>query len=485
MLFNSLQFLVFFPLVVILYYLLPYKKRWILLLLSSYYFYMSWNPAYIVLILISTFVDYFAAIKMSEQKTKKKRRKYLFFSLLANLGLLFIFKYFNFFNDSVKLFFESIGLNYGVSSLNLLLPVGISFYTFQTLSYTIDVYKGITKPERHFGIFAVYVSFFPQLVAGPIERSERLLPQFHKQVIANENNFSSGMKLMVWGFFKKVVVADNVAVIVNHVYNNVNNFKGLPLIIATFLFAIQIYCDFSGYSDIAIGSARIMGIDLMKNFNTPYFAKSISEFWKRWHISLSTWFRDYVYIPLGGNRVSKGRHYLNLFLTFLISGLWHGANWTFVVWGALHGSFIVVESAFTDVFKKRKKKKSNFILNLLKMIFTFMLVNFTWIFFRANNLKDAFYIISNLFSGVSDQIKTFGSLEKALSITGFTNYLIFVLFFCIIILLIYDACIENHKIPKKKLVYNKYSRFFGIYILTMLILVLGNYGSSEFIYFQF
>lgn len=340
MLFNSLQFLIFFPIVILLYYLLPHSKRWIFLLLASYYFYMSWNPAYIVLILISTLVDYFAAIKMSEQDNINKRKIYLFFSLFANLGLLFIFKYFNFFNDSVRLLFQSLGVNYGVPSLSLLLPVGISFYTFQTLSYTIDVYRGVTKPERHFGIFAVYVSFFPQLVAGPIERSERLLPQFRVPVIPNENNFSSGMKLMVWGFFKKVVVADNVAIIVNQVYNNVNEYQGLPLIIATFLFAIQIYCDFSGYSDIAIGSARVMGIHLMKNFNTPYFSKSITEFWKRWHISLSTWFRDYVYIPLGGNRVSKPRHYLNLFLTFLISGLWHGANWTFVIWGALHGGVL-------------------------------------------------------------------------------------------------------------------------------------------------
>jgi D-alanyl-lipoteichoic acid acyltransferase DltB (MBOAT superfamily) len=446
---------------------------------------MSWNPAYIVLILISTFVDYFAAIKMSEQNTKNKRRKYLYLSLIANLGLLFIFKYFNFFNDSVRLLFESLGVNYGVPSLSLLLPVGISFYTFQTLSYTIDVYKGVTKPEKHFGIFAVYVSFFPQLVAGPIERSERLLPQFHKTIEPSEKNFSSGLKMMVWGFFKKVVIADNVAVIVNNVYNNVNEFQGLPLIIATFLFAIQIYCDFSGYSDIAIGSARVMGIDLMKNFNTPYFSKSISEFWKRWHISLSTWFRDYVYIPLGGNRVSKPRHYLNLFLTFLISGLWHGANWTFVIWGALHGGFIMIENAFSELFRKKERKKKNFIINALKMLVTFILVNFAWIFFRANSLKDAFYVVSNLFTGLNNQLNSIESLKRVAIDSGFGIYSLFVSIFSIFILTICDLSFENSIGRNSKLFNNQYSRFFAIYSLTMIILLLGNYGSAEFIYFQF
>lgn len=486
MLFNSLEFVIFFPIVITLYYFLPNRKRWVLLLISSYYFYMSWNPAYIVLILISTFVDYFAAIKMSEQKTKKDKKKYLFFSLMANLGLLFIFKYFNFFNDSVRLLFESFGVNYGVPSLSLLLPVGISFYTFQTLSYTIDVYKGVTKPERHFGIFAVYVSFFPQLVAGPIERSERLLPQFHRQIMPDVNNFSSGLKLMVWGFFKKVVVADNVAVIVNQVYNNVNEYQGLPLIIATLFFAVQIYCDFSGYSDIAIGSARVMGIDLMKNFNTPYFSKSISEFWKRWHISLSTWFRDYVYIPLGGNRVSKPRHYLNLFLTFLISGLWHGANWTFVIWGALHGMFIVIENGFSELFRKNIKKKRNLLINILKMAVTFLLVNFAWIFFRANTLKEAFYVISNLLTGGLSQFNSFGSIKQIIFDSDFDIYSFFVSLFSIFILIIYDFSFENTEIGRKNiLLNNKYTRFFAIYTLTMIIILLGNYGSAEFIYFQF
>ena len=341
MLFNSLEFIIFFPIVVAAYFALKPKYRWILLLLASYYFYMAWNYKYIVLILISTTIDYFAGINIHRSNNPRTRKALLLVSLVANLGLLFFFKYFNFFGDSINYLFDKINIFYNIPAYHYLLPVGISFYTFQTMSYTIDIYNGKQEPERHFGRFALFVSFFPQLVAGPIERSVNLLPQFRKHYDFDYERVKNGILLMVWGFFKKVVIADRLAEYVNMVYNHPHDFGGLHNMIATFFFSFQIYCDFSGYSDIAIGSAMIMGYTLMTNFRRPYFSMSIREFWQRWHISLSTWFRDYVYIPLGGNRVVKWRWYYNLFITFLVSGLWHGAEWTFVIWGALHGFYLI------------------------------------------------------------------------------------------------------------------------------------------------
>ena len=282
---------------------------------------MSWKAEYLILIIISTIIDYFAAIQMSKQTVSSKRKLYLLLSLFVNLGLLFGFKYFNFFSDSLCTIFDQFNIFYNVPTFKVLLPVGISFYTFQTLSYTIDVYRKKREPEKHLGIFALYVAFFPQLVAGPIERSTRLLPQLVEKYNFNYDRVTDGLKLMLWGFFKKVVIADRIAVIVNQVYSNPNEAAGIPLLIGTYLFAFQIYCDFSGYSDIAIGAAKVFGIDLMQNFRRPYFAKSIREFWQRWHISLSTWFRDYLYRPLGGNHTSRWRWYYNIMIVFLISGL--------------------------------------------------------------------------------------------------------------------------------------------------------------------
>ena len=312
MLFNSTQFIIFFPIVVSIYFLLPHRMRWFMLLTASYYFYMCWKAEYLLLILISTFIDYFAAIQMSKQSVQSKRKIYLILSLVVNLGLLFGFKYFNFFNDSLRTIFNQFNIFYDVPAFKVLLPVGISFYTFQTLSYTIDVYRGKRDPEKHLGIFALYVAFFPQLVAGPIERSTRLIPQLRKKYNFDYDRVTDGLKLMLWGFFKKVVIADRIAVIVNQVYNNPHDAAGFPFLIGTYLFAFQIYCDFSGYSDIAIGAAKIFGINLMENFRRPYFAKSIREFWQRWHISLSTWFRDYLYLSLGGSHITKWRWYYNI-----------------------------------------------------------------------------------------------------------------------------------------------------------------------------
>ena len=322
MLFNSLAFAVFLPIVFILFWAMPQKHRWIVLLLSSYYFYMSWNVKYVVLILFTTVVSYVTALLMEKTEQKKTRRLLLVAALMASLGVLFVFKYFNFLSESLNAVFTRFAIPLHPITLKLMLPVGISFYTFQTLSYVIDVYKGEVKAEKHFGRYGAFISFFPQLVAGPIERTSNLLPQMNKEKFTfSYDNAAYGLKLMAWGFFKKLVIADNLAVYVDQIFNDVHYYSGFSVLLAVFFFTLQIYCDFSGYSDIAIGTARLFDIRLMTNFKSPYFSNSIREFWSRWHISLSTWFRDYVYIPMGGNRVSKLRNSFNLLVTFLVSGL--------------------------------------------------------------------------------------------------------------------------------------------------------------------
>lgn len=482
MLFNSFRFLIFFPLVVCFYFVIPHKYRWILLLVASYYFYMCWKAEYLLLIVCSTLIDYFAGLRMGRVAEKEKRRIYLILSLVANLGLLFTFKYFNFVNESLRQVFQHFNVLYNVPSLKVLLPVGISFYTFQTLSYTIDVYRGDREPERHLGIFALYVSFFPQLVAGPIERSTRLLPQFFEKVAFDYRRVKDGLILMAWGFFKKVVIADWVAIFVNQVYNHPEMYPGLPGIVATYFFAFQIYCDFSGYSDIAIGAAQVMGYRLMLNFRRPYFSKSISEFWKRWHISLSSWFRDYLYIPLGGNRVKKARMYLNIFVVFLVSGFWHGANWTFIVWGGLHGAFLLI-SRWTAEWRHRLHRfvgltKYPDLHRLLKVLVTFHLVWFSWIFFRANSISDAFLIIRNLFTAFDP--------ATLLTVSGFTFQHFILSVLSIVILLGAELFQRNHDIRgwlSQRPVMLRWAFYYG---LIMFILLFGAYdNANEFIYFQF
>ena len=356
MLFNSLEFLLFLPVVLVCYALTPRHLRWIPLLAASYYFYASWRLEYLTLILASTAVDYAAGLALGRVTNRASRRALVGLSLVANLGILLFFKYANFFAQTWS---SMIGAGADGSLHTFLLPVGISFYTFQTLSYTIDVYRGRIEPERHLGRFALYVAFFPQLVAGPIERAGRLLPQVTRMASPNTDQIVSGLRLALWGFFKKVVIADRLALVVDQVYGNPADQSGITWLIGTYFFAFQIYCDFSGYSDIAIGVARLLGFDLMKNFRVPYSASSLREFWGRWHISLSTWFRDYVYIGLGGNRVQLGRWIANILVTFLVSGLWHGANWTFVVWGGLHGAYLVIEHALRRNSKSGQVKATN------------------------------------------------------------------------------------------------------------------------------
>lgn len=435
---------------------------------------MSWKPEYVVLILLSTVIDYFSARQMEKCADRSQRRRYLLLSLCSNLGVLFGFKYFNFFNDSIRYILNQINIMYAVPNWNVLLPVGISFYTFQTLSYSIDVYRGKRKAEKHFGIFALYVSFFPQLVAGPIERSEHLLPQFHIPHNFDYERITSGLKLMAWGFFKKLVIADRLAVFVNPVYNNPEQQNSFALIVATYFFAFQILCDFSGYSDIAIGASRVLGFDLMQNFRQPYLSKSVREFWQRWHISLSTWFRDYLYFPLGGNRVTLHRWCINILVVFLVSGLWHGANWTFVVWGGLHGVYLVAER----LLSKFIPQKPSVWIQFLKTIFTFHLVLFAWIFFRANSLPDATYIIRHLFSTIDVVAywSSFGlNMRVELIISTAT----------ILLLLIIQQLQQFVDIGKWVNECNNITRWGLYYLAVMSILILGKFGSDEFIYFQF
>ena len=474
MLFNSLHFLAFFPIVVVLYYTLPARFKWVLLLVASYYFYMSWKAVYILLIVLSTFTDYFIALAIDKTTEKLKRKLYLWVSLVVNLGLLVYFKYFNFFIDSINETAHIAGASWEIPLINIILPVGISFYTFQTLSYTLEVYYGRMQPERNFGRFALYVSFFPQLVAGPIERPQNLLPQLNSLPSINYERITSGLRLMLWGMFKKIVIADRLASFTNEVFNHPTEYHGLSVAIAAFFFTFQIYCDFSGYSDIAIGTARVLGVDLMKNFNTPYFAKSIKEFWSRWHISLSTWFRDYVYIPLGGNRTSVPRWVYNLFITFMISGIWHGANWTFVIWGFIHGVFISVE-ALISRYKLIKFKPPAILANL----FTFFVVYIAWIFFRANNVGDAFTILKNL---------TIWDSKYLTEITGMKLRELFDVLLPIPLIVLLLTAERVYQLDKFRNLFftNKALRVSTYIAIILLIAFFGAFrNKSDFIYFQF
>lgn len=479
MLFNSLEFVVFFPIVVMVYFVLPFRLRWVFLLAASYYFYACWEPGYLLLIIASTVVDYFAALGMGRTQDMRIRKRFLYLSLLCNLGLLFTFKYFNFFASNFEFFLDFYRLP--SPQLRVLLPVGISFYTFQTLSYTIDVYRGDRKPEKHFGYFALYVTFFPQLVAGPIERSTRLLPQFFEKHGFDYDRMRSGLLLMMAGFFKKVVIADRISVYVNDVYNNPGKYEGMPVIVATYFFAFQVFCDFSGYSDIAIGSARVMGYDLMENFRRPYFGTSISDFWRRWHISLSTWLRDYLYITLGGSRVSKLKWYRNLLLTFGLSGLWHGAGWTYIIWGSLHGVYLVTSIITlplrTKIHEFTGLTRIPRVHHVLKILVTFHLVWISWYLFRAPSLSGS----RTLFTSTFQNLRLFDPaiFEPMNSVEVITAVL------AIVIMEIVHV-FQGRGSVEEWLLRRPLPLRWGIYYLMFFaILALGKFTEQEFIYFQF
>ena len=470
MLFNSLPFLLFFPAVCMVYYCIPaaqLRLRNLFLLAASYYFYMNWEPVYALLLLASTVVTYFAALGIAHYMDTRKQKACLVASLVLNLSLLVLFKYYNFLASNIEALMDYCRVSIDIPVSKLLLPVGISFYIFQALGYTIDVYRGTTKVERDFATYALFVSFFPQLVAGPIERSNNLLPQFKQPHTFDYDSAMKGLRMMVWGYFLKLVLADRCGDYVNCVFNNLEMHNGGSYLIASLLFPFQIYGDFAGYSLIAIGAARILGFRLMQNFRHPYLSCSVGEFWHRWHISLSTWFKDYVYIPLGGNRVGRRRQYVNLMVTFVVSGLWHGANWTFLCWGALHGVLLCIEKA-TGYGQQAAKSGVG---KLGRCLLTFVLVSFAWVFFRADTLTD----VGIVFQGIATDLRP-----------PFTRISDFCIIAVSLLALLIDGIRQEHHEPiplnanLKALLLH-----IGIALLIAIICLFGFLDSSQFIYFQF
>ena len=481
MLFNSFEFLLFFPIIIIGFYVLPHKYRWVWLLLGSYYFYMAHEPELLILLIISTLVDYYCGIKMYEAKNKSIKKNYLIISIVTNVGILFVFKYLLFFTTNIQWVFDFFGTellnNQEANSYNfsnILLPIGISFYTFQTMSYSIEIYRGLIKPERHVGKFALYVSFFPQLVAGPVERASRLLPQLKSNIKLNINNIKEGLIMMAWGFFLKLVVADRIGIYVDEAFRNPDSPHSLSLILGSIFFCFQIYYDFSAYTSIAIGTAKTMGYDLIQNFNQPIFATSIAEFWKRWHISFTQWLRDFIYKPLvKRNRTSK---LLAVFIVFFINGLWHGANWTFVVWSLLNALILVVEistksirDSIFDMLKLPKRARE-----LLGWFTGISLIIITLVFFRSPNITHAMVYLENMFT------------LNSLHINILDNY--FELFLCIILILVvqviyyYKGNSKVYELFTERTKWVKYSMCFA-YILIIVLFAINRQNS--FIYFQF
>lgn len=483
MTFNSWEFLIFYPIVALLYFILPKKLKWPMLLIASYYFYAFYQAELIFLIVGTTFISWISSLVIEKTERRGVKKLMLTLTLVVCFGVLFLYKYFNFMAGSVVSLVELFGGTTPPIVLNLVLPVGISFYTFQTLSYVIDVYRAEVKTERNFFFYALFVSFFPQLVAGPIERPNNLIPQLKNPQKWSNENAIKGAKHMMVGFFKKIVVADLVSVYVNSVYNSPEKATGLGVIIATALFAVQIYCDFSGYTDIAIGCARIMGIRLMKNFDHPYTATTIKEFWGRWHISLSTWFKDYLYFPLGGSRCSRPRHLLNLMIVFAVSGLWHGAAWTFVIWGVLHGIYQVIG---TLTIKKRNALIERIGLSTAhpavvwtRRVITFILVDFAWLFFRANSISDAFTLIGKLGVGVP--------IGTTLEAMGLTPVMIILTVVTVLTLTMIDKMLKYEDCEDGGYVLTKNGGFVLYVMMIMLawLLLLSKDMASTFIYFQF
>lgn len=470
MLFNSLQFIVFFIIVTLAYFSIRHQYRWILLLGASCYFYMAFVPIYILILGGTILVDYFIGILLDESRDKW-RKLILTISIIVNIGVLVVFKYYNFFLNNIYKIPGTSFLHYFLPALSIILPIGLSFHTFQALSYTIEVYRKRQKAERHFGIYALYVMYYPQLVAGPIERPQNLLPQLRASNSFDFERLKSGLIQMAWGFLKKIVIADRLAMLVDHSYADVFSSNGLTLLVATIFYSFQIYCDFSGYADIAIGASRVMGIDLMANFRTPYLSKSIAEFWKRWHISLSTWFKDYVYIPLGGNKVKVSRWYFNLLIVFILSGFWHGANWTFIIWGLLHGIYLIFA-----IEKQKWKDKLGLQISLpsllnksLDIIITFSLVAFAWIFFRSSNVSSAILVIS--------KIVRFDLNELFISPYNDVEFI-----FCIFLII--------GLMIKEKWFYHINTtnnlRFMAVFLFLIIFsYVFGVFNYNQFIYFQF
>lgn len=501
MLFNSIQFLLFLPVVLLIYYVIPQKIQPIWLLICSYFFYMCWNIECSFLLLFSTFVTYLCGLLIENVKhkdwTAEKKLRYkklcLFLSFFLNLSILFFFKYFTFAFNSLRALFLNFNIHLNKPGFDIILPVGISFYTFQALGYTMDVYRNDIYAEKNFIKYALFVSFFPQLVAGPIERSKNLLKQLDSPRKLTFDMFRDGILLMLWGFFQKIVLADRIAILVDYVYGNYQQFSGVHFVVATLLFSVQIYCDFSGYTTIAMGCAKLLGIELMNNFNTPYFSRSVTEFWRRWHISLSTWFRDYLYIPLGGNRKGNMRKYLNLLITFAVSGLWHGTEWSYVIWGLLNGFYQVIGQMLAPLkkrlFKPIAEKNIRILHKLhdqLSAIITYLLICFSWIFFRADNVKTAFWIIKSIFKKFNFK----ALFDDSIYASGIGHLNSLVMLFFIAFLFVID-CQKYHGKNFRLAIASKNPILQCVFISASvwIILLFGvwgiNYNAANFIYFQF
>ena len=484
MLFNSIEFAIFLPIVFVLYWFVTNKNlklQNLLLLFASYFFYGWWDWRFLSLIVFSSTIDYIVGLKLSSTTNESKRKILLLTSIFINIGFLGFFKYFNFFSESFSQAFTLLGQPFEASRLNIILPIGISFYTFQTLSYSIDVYRRKMKPTKDIIAFFSFVSFFPQLVAGPIERATNLLPQFYKKRNFDYLKAVDGLKQILWGLFKKVVIADNCAIIVNDIFANYASYSGSTLILGAIFFAFQIYGDFSGYSDIAIGTARLFGFNLMQNFAFPYFSRDIAEFWRRWHISLSTWFRDYLYIPLGGSRGSTNKKIRNIFIIFIVSGFWHGANWTFIIWGALNALYFIplllLNRNRTNLNVAGEGKVLPSIREVVNILLTFSLTVFAWIFFRADSVTHALSFIKHLFANLYVEIPNISGIGKS-----------HIFITCILILIF--TTIEwigregQYAIEKYSSKWNRGKRW-GFYYLILLAILIYCKNQQEFIYFQF
>lgn len=491
MFFNSIDFAIFLPVVFILYWFVTNKNLKIqnfLIVLASYVFYGWWDWKFLSLIIFSTVVDYIAGVILGTEIKQNKRKIILWTSILVNLGFLGFFKYYNFFIENFVASFSFLGVEISVNSLNIILPVGISFYTFQTLSYTIDVYKRKLKPTKDFIAFAAFVSFFPQLVAGPIERATNLLPQFYKKRSFDYFKAVDGMRQILWGLFKKVVIADSCAQFVNQIFNNSSQMNGSTLLFGALFFSFQIYGDFSGYSDIAIGTARLFGFNLMRNFAYPYFSRDIAEFWRRWHISLSTWFRDYLYIPLGGSRGGTWMKIKNTFVIFIVSGFWHGANWTYIIWGALNAFYFLPllltksNRRYLEIVANEKSLPS--IKDFFRMILTFGLITFAWIFFRAENIGHAISYISGILSPSLFSMPNFSNMTGLGNTSGIIMTLLISAIILLFILSEWQGRNMQFALSRMDLRYPKYIRW-STYCIISVIIFLFSGTQQEFIYFQF
>ena len=483
MLFNSLDFAIFLPIVFLLYWFVANKNLKLqnfLIVIASYVFYGWWDWRFLSLILFSTVIDYLVGFRLAKEENVLKRKVLLWISIVVNLGFLGFFKYYNFFLDNFITAFSLFGTKINANSLNIILPVGISFYTFQTLSYTIDVYKRKLEPTKSFIAFSAFVSFFPQLVAGPIERATNLLPQFYKKRTFDYNKAADGVRQILWGLFKKIVIADNSAQIANEIFNNSADYSGSTLVFGSLFFTFQIYGDFSGYSDIAIGTSRLFGFDLKQNFAFPYFSRDIAEFWRRWHISLSTWFRDYLYIPLGGSRGGTRMKVINTFVIFIVSGFWHGANWTFIVWGALNALYFLPLLLLNKNRRNTNSVAQGKYLPTFKEFYqigiTFSLTVLAWVFFRAENIGHALSYLSTIFSNSLFTYPDFLQMELAFSTFILTTI------FMIVEWVGREKAYAIENIISVKSVSLRYSLYLGIVIV---IMVMGNFEENEFIYFQF